>query len=594
MRVARHWSAVLAALSAAVVLSACGGGAVEGDQTNGDPQGARGDGNYFAPEIKSTPETVVAHDASYTAYNNHTSSPMNFGNTLVLNQVLSDPFVLDADLDYLLNADVMESAELTSENPQIVTYKIKRGIAWSDGQPWDCDDFYLSWLARSGKALPGGPDHQSLVGPQALVTQAATAGLERVTGKCQDDVTFVENYQTPWADWRANYIRNAILPAHILEQQLGIADITHITLNSGTELARVLNFWDTGWTGFTEHLMPGSGPYLIESWQPNDSVTLVRNGRWAGNPGGPERVVLRTVTDPTAQAQGLENHDFDVIVPRPEPVVAERLRDRPSRGLVFRVRPGPAFEHLEANLAHPLMQDKTVRQALAQCIDRFDLVDKLVRGVDPEAAPLGSLVLRPDQPDYEDSYSAKMPAHAETAQRTLEGAGWTLGPDGVYVKDGQRLSFRISHADLALENQAVQLIQSHCRAAGMEIHDDTDQSFLDQRLSRGDYEVALFAWYANPQPSSLASVFQTGGRHNYQGYSNPRVDQGWRTVAVEFDEEIRNNALRAIDRLIAEDYVSFPLFEVPIMWAYSDRIANISYQDYSGITWNANEWEISS
>lgn len=594
MSVARGWWTVLAALSVAVVLSACGGGAVQGNQANGHPQGARGDGSYFAPETKSTPEIVLAHHSSYTAYNNHTPSTMNFGNTMVLNQVLSDPFVRDSDLDYLLNADVMESAELTSESPQIVTYKIKRGIVWSDGQPWDCDDFYLSWLARSGRALPGGPDGQSLAGPQALVTQATTARLERVDGKCQDDLTFVENYQAPSADWQGNYVHNAILPAHILEQQLGIADITQITLSSGAELARVLSFWDTGWIGFTEHLMPGSGPYVIESWQPNDSVTLVRNRRWAGNPGGPERVVLRTVADPSAQAQGLENHDFDVIVPRAEPVVAERLRNRGSRGLVFRVRPGPAFEHLEANLAHPLLQDKAVRQALAQCIDRFDLVDKLVRGVDPEAAPLGSLVLRPDQPDYEDSYSAKMPADAETAQRTLEGAGWTLGPDGVYVKDGQRLSFRISHPDLALENQAVQLIQSHCRAAGMEIHDDTDPSFLDQRLSRGDYEAALFAWNGNLQKSSLASVYQTSGRHNYQGYSNPRVDQAWSTVTVEFDEEIRNDALRTIDRLISEDYVSFPLFEVPTMWAYSDRIANISYQDYEGITWNANEWQISS
>ena len=78
------------------------------------------------------------------------------------------------------------------------------------------------------------------------------------------------------------------------------------------------------------------------------------------------------------------------------------------------------------------------------------------------------------------------------------------------------------------------------------------------------------------------------------GLLEPEVDQAWGTVTVAFDKEIRNDALRTIDRLIAEDYVSLPLFEVPTMWAYSDRIANISYQDYEGITWNANEWEISS
>lgn len=607
MKQVRGMSALAVTLGAALVVSACAGGSggAAGSGAGGSSsstsltaKGNNGDGTYTAPAVPSGSEVVFTHDSAYTAYNNKTADAVNFNNTLVLNQVLTDPFFLDGTLEYLLNTDVMESAQLTSEDPQVVTYKIKPDITWSDGVAWDCDDFYLAWLAMSGKPIKRDPAGQPLLDAegkeQTFFTPATTVGLEQANVECTDDLTFVETYETPFADWEGNYVQRTLLPAHILEQQTGIADITAITPTSPeADLQRVADFWNTRWNGFTKEIMPGSGPYLIDSWEQGSSVTLIRNPAWPGNPGGPERIVLRNIADGSAQAQGLQNRDFSVIAPQADPVVAERLRNLSAQGIVFAAGGGLTFEHLDLNFDNPIFQDKAVRQAFAQCIDRRELVEKLVGAVDPQARPLGSLLFTPDEVDYEDVYSDKMPGDPAIAKQTLEAAGWQLGQDGVYAKDGRRLAFRISHTDLPRRLQTVQLIQSACRAAGMDVLDDTDPNFLDTRVNQGDYDVALYAWVGQPLKSSQASIYQSGGGQNWQGYTNQAVDEAWEKVKVEFNEAARIDALKTADRLTAEDFASLPLFQVANMWAYSDTIDDsVYYQGSDGVTWNANEWEV--
>ena len=603
MKKLRGVSALAAALGAALVLSACGGGGGgdDGGGSGGDAltgaKGNNGDGTYNAPEVAQGGEVTFAHEAPYTTYNNATADGNNFNNTLVLNPVIAEPFIIEDSLDVLLNADVMDSVELTSENPQVVTYRIKQGVTWSDGEAWDCDDFYLGWMSASSKFVQRGPDGQPILGaegtPADFFTPASTTGTELVDGECTDDLTFVETYSEPYSDYEGNYLNKNLLPAHILEQETGVADITQITPESPQDqLAAIGEFWNTGWNGFTTNLMPGSGPYMIDSWQQGNSVTLVRNPEWIGNPGGPERIVLRSIEDATAQSQALENQELDVMAPQADPVVADRLRNLSAQGVTFQAGGGLTFEHLDLNLAFPLFQDVAVREAFAQCIDRNDLVDKLIRGVDPEAAPLGSLLFLPDEQGYQDVYSDTMPADPNQAKQTLEAAGWALGQDGTYAKDGQRLSFRISHTGIDRRSQTVQLIQSHCREAGIDIVNDADPTFLDDRVSAGDYDVALFAWVGTPFKSSKISLYTTTGGQNWSNWSNPTVDEQMPLVATEFDEDQRDTYLTTADRALADAHLSLALYQLPNMWSYTETVDATSYNGSTGVTWNAWEWEI--
>ncbi|HKR52033.1 MAG TPA: ABC transporter substrate-binding protein [Pseudonocardiaceae bacterium] len=557
-------------------LDGSGGGAVKTG-----PSGANGDGSYRAPQVPPGPAIVIAHGAPYFAYNNKTAQANNNSdNALVLNQVLVDPFIVDGAGKFLLNSDVLVSAELTSEDPQVVTYHIKPNVTWSDGQPWNCRDFYLAWLAGSGKS--------------PYFTPATTRGYERATAECRDEYTFVETYQAPYADWRRNYIHGAILPAHVLERETGIVDITALNPQSTPlDLKKAGDFWNSEWTGFNATTMPGSGPYQIDSSTPGKQIVLIRNKEWVGRPGGPERIVLTSVDDGATAVQGLQDQQFSVIQPPADPLLADRLRALSGQGVVFEARGGSTAEYLDLNPASVLFKDPVVRTAFAQCVDRNKLVDDLVRGVLPETQPLGSLAFLSGDAAYDDIYSEKMVADARKAQVTLERAGWVLGGDGVYSREGQRLSFAITHDASPAHSREVELIRTQCRQAGMEIADGATPEALDEALNRGGFDVALITGSRTPRVWSLADHYATNGRFNYQRYTNPEVDAALSVAQTQYAESTQIAALRKVDRLLADDLISLPLFQVPVMWAYTNKIDSVYRHGSSGVTWNANEWKVS-
>jgi peptide/nickel transport system substrate-binding protein len=568
---------------ACLVLAVTGCVAASGtDRRDGGPahtqaRGDRDDGSYRAPSVPPGPAVVVAHDAPFSAYNNTTAQANNNpDNALVLNQVLVDPFMVDGNGKFLLNADVLVSAELTSKDPQVVTYKIKQNVRWSDGQPWNCQDFYLAWLAGSGTT--------------PYFTPATTRGLDRVTAQCHDKNTFVETYRSPYADWRRNYLQHAILPAHILERETGIADVTALTPGSApADLKKAGDFWNTAWMRFNAKTMPASGPYQFDSLTSSTNAVLTRNKAWVGNPGGPAMIVLASVSDGAAAVAGLEHRQVNVVQPSADPLLADRLRELSGRGVIFEARGGPTVEHLDLNLASPLFRDPVIRTAFAQCVDRNKLVDELVRGVLLDAQPLGSLTFFPGDAAYVDLYSDKMVADPRKAQVTLERAGWVLGSDGVYSRGGQRLSFAITHDGSPAHSREVELIRTQCRQAGMEI---TDGATPGGAVALGRFDVALTTSSRASRVWSLADRYATIGKLNYQHYSNPEVDDALGVAETEYSESTQSDALAKADRLLADDLVSLPLFQIPIMWAYTSNIDNVYRHAVDGVTWNANEWTV--
>lgn len=588
-------SALAAVVSTSLVLSACGGSSDDGNggggtDGNGDvasmavAKGESGD-EYTSPEVEQTEETVtVSTDNPFTAYNNAAADANNSYNSFALTMVLSGAYKLNGNNKVLLNKDVMESVEITSEDPQVVTWKIKDGITWSDGEAWDCDDFHLAWLAQTGKVK--GEDGAD------IFTAAGTTGYELISKlECPSETEVVTTFDAPYPDYKGLFgIGLDILPAHVLEQNAGVEDVTALTPESDiAELQKVADFWKAEWNGFTADLMPSSAQYKITAFEQNNSVTLERNESWGGPPGGPAKIVLRGISDQVAQAQALENDEVQVnSMAQPDANAAERLRALSSQGVTFGASPGLAFEHFDLNVENKWLADKAVRQAFFQCVNREDLVEKLIRPVQEDAEPLGSLTFFSSEEGYEDRY-AQYTGDAEAAKKTLEDAGYTFGDDGIATKDGEKVSFRISHTDIPRRKQTVELVQAHCAPAGIEIVDDTDPNFLDSRVSQGDYDVALFAWSAAPFKSSQKSIYISTGGQNWSNWSNPEVDAAFEEATTTLDEAASTAAYQKADQVMADEAWSLPLFQMPNMWAWRG-IDRVYYQSYYGSLWNANEW----
>ena len=596
MRRSKAIPAIAVMAGAALMLTACGGSG-GGDQGNGSTTGgatsgaiAKGESGdtYTAPKVNDIGPVVVSTDKPFTAYNNATADANQSYNTYALIQVLARPFIPDGNNKILLNKDVMDSVEVTSSNPQTVTWKIKKGVQWSDGAPWNCKDFYLSYLADNGLALK--PDGQT-----AYFNAASTTGYSQISSaKCQDDQTFVTTFSSPFADYKSLFgFSDDLLPAHVLEKATGVADITQVNEKSPADvLTKVSDFWNTGWKGVKTDLDPASGPYMIKEWASGTSITLVRNPKWTGNPGGPSQITLKAIPDSNAQVQALQNNEEQVLSSaQPDGNAANTLQGLGSSGITYGANAGLNFEHLDLQLKRPIFQDEAVRKAFGQCIDRNELVDKLIKQVQPDAKPFNSVLFFPGTDGYKDNYSDKLIANADTAKKTLTDDGWALGSDGIMAKNGTKLSFKISHTDIPRRKQTVALLQSECKKAGIDIQDDTDPNFLDKRVSDGDYDVALFAWSVPPFHSSSVATYHTGQNQNWNGISSKAADDAFDQAVKQTDPAASTPFYQAADKAISETYSTFPLFQPPNMWAYTGDIDRAYFQSYFGALWNANEWQ---
>jgi len=600
MRRTKAVSALSLVAGATLLLSACSGGDSGSGST--DQNGSSTDvkamavgkaeqGDTFKlADVKGWDGTVtVGIDDGYSGYNNTTPDTNSSYNTYILTAVLEDAFVLDGNNKILLNKDILDSVDVTSKDPQVVTYKIKPNVKWSDNAPFDCKDFYLSWLSQSGQAK--GPDGKN------PFDAASTTGYDKIkSATCKDNLTLETDFSEPYLDYKGLFSGVQILPAHILEKQTGIADITKLApTGDPAQVAKAGDFWTNKWKGFNKDLMPASGPYMITAFDANQkAVTLEKNPAWGGGKGGPSKIVVKAMEDTKAMATALQNGEIDVAAStQPDATAAQTMKGLSAQGVTYGSAAQLTYEHLDLQF-NRMFKDDALRKAFFESVDRKAITDKLLKEVQADAAPLNSIVFFQGEEGYTDLYSSKAGLGAEAAAKTLSDAGWVKGADGIFAKGGQRASFKITHNSNARRSQTVEIIISQAKAAGIEVKDETDANFLKGgRVSTGDYDVALFGWSSPPFKSQSRSIYvcpNAGGDQNYQNLCDPKIDDAFKTAVGATDEQVKLQAYQAADKAIADKYATVPLFQTPSMWAFKG-IDRVYMQSYNGVLWNAGEWE---
>ena len=597
----RAASLVAVSATAAVLLAACGGGNAGGGNAPAEApvtqdfkpgEAGKADGPYNRPQVPDIGDVTVTVEENFQDYNNNTGAANSLANTYILPLLQPSPYFVDENLTQLVDKDYMESVNVTSTEPLVVEWKWRPEAVWSDGTPIGCKDMYLLWLAANATAKDG----------DAQIFDSPPTGYDQISKlDCTPDgKTVTATFSAPFADYRGLFSTmsqagSQLVPAHILEQKTGIADITKVDPKAATpEIRAAGKFYTTGWNGFDASVALSGGPFKIESSVRNDTTVLVRNDKWWGNPAGPAKITVTAVTDSQANVQKLLNKETQVTGVQADSAVAEQIRAQGGEFNVF-ARGGQTYEHIDFQMTNPLFKDNPeFRKAVATCINRQDIVDKLVKSVDPAAVPLGNVILLPNEAGYEDHYSGIGSGDAAATKALMEGGGWALGADGVYAKNGVRASFKIGHKLVDRRSQTVQLASASCKPAGIEILDDPAEDFNDRRLPAGDFDAALFAWVGGPVKSSIVPNYLSkdkGGTANYNNYSNPKFDEIITASNVELDFAKRTQMFNDADKVMSEDVHTVPLFQLPDFSASDRAFSPISYQGFSGgPLWNAFAW----
>jgi len=599
-------SAIALLATGALVMSACGGGDSGGTGSNTQNQApgqvGAADEVFKRPKVDDSGEYTMVREGAFTDYNNNTGAANNFQNTVVLALMQPAPYIPDLvnnnQVVLKLDGDYMDSVNVKQKDPLVVEWNIKKEAVWSDGEPFDCDDLYLQWLSGASKVTTKGED-----GSEASIWDASQTGFEDVSKvECSNgDKTVTTTFSKIFADYRALF--TALLPAHIMEKEAGIADITKLTPESeaanatnAVEIKKAAEFFTKGWVGFDAAKDPSAGPFKIQAAS-EEEVVMVRNDKWWGNPAGPSKITIKVNNDAQSSAQQLQNKEVDIIAIQADAAVAQQLRGDSSVS-TFALA-GQTYEHIDFQMSLPLFKDnKELRQAVAACVNRQDLIDKLVKDVDPNAKPQGSFMFMYNEKGYEDHYADTANGDVEAAKKILTDAGWTPGADGIMTKGGVRASFRMGHRIVERRAQTVRLIAASCRNAGIEVIDDQAQNFNDERLPAGDFDVALFAWVGTSVKSSAYGNYacKPAGTANYNSYCNAEMDKKYLEANKELDFDKRVALLNEVDKLMRDDLHSVPLFVLPDFAASQAAVKThtgpVSYLGaIGGATWNAYSWQ---
>jgi peptide/nickel transport system substrate-binding protein len=500
-------------------------------------------------------------------------------------QVLPGPFRLRPDLTVAYDADLL-SAEPTSAvagDRQVVTYRLDPAARWNDGHPMSALDFEFSWrIQRSSDPARGGcPDLLSTTGYNQIRSVKGKDGGRTV------NVTF----SPPYADWRSLFDQQ-LFPAHVMDRGSAAANCAMIR---------------QGWP-VAGGIPVSAGPWKIDKASVDvgqGTVVLTPDSAYWGRRPRLDRLTWQTFSsDASAVVGALASGEIDVADPEPQLDLIGQLR-KLEPGVHTEVGPALRFDHLDFNMRNVHLRQKAVRQAIATALDRPNLVRATVGQFDPAAQVLNNRMYVNNQPEYEDTNDGEYThGDANAARRLLEGVGYTLGSDGIYVQSGKRLSLQLMTTPKdRLRINTIQVIASQLEAAGIEIRTLPNLRIFDDKntptsLESGEFDMALYAWINAPFVTANRSIYETpdgrsSGQQNYTGAGNSRVDRLFRDLSAETDPAKVTAVANRIDRLMWDDLYTIPLFQRQSIISYNSAIVNIGNNPtLVGIGWNANEWEL--
>jgi peptide/nickel transport system substrate-binding protein len=489
----------------------------------------------------------------------------------------------------------------------VVKYKLKRGVKWSDGQPFDSNDVIFGYrvfmdpdVQVGGRTVASklhnvdNPDAYTVIFNYLTANEAAVEYRKDPEGNAALK-DFVDT-GTPVVD--PGYAQNpfTIYPQHILKSFEG-------------------HFGDIVNSDFARKPV-GTGPYMVKDWTPGVSITLEANPNYSVESQEKPRVktlLFKIIADTNQLLAQLKTGDIDVgtsdalqLNQAPE---LDKLGDVGAKAYYT---PAATWEHADFNLDRVWFQDVRVRQAIAYGINRKDIVDKVLFG---KTVPMDSWIvpLSPFSsmtPEMAAKYNTKFPVtkyeyNPDKAKQLLDQAGWTVGGDGVRAKGGTRLSFKWSTTAANKQRESVtQIIQQNLKAIGIEVTLDyiaAQQFFADDGpVYHRTYEgVAEFGWVGGEDPggynlmhsSQIPSEDNNFSGQNIPGWNNPRNDELIKKATNSISVKDREPAYAEQQSLWSQEVPQIALFVRPNIAAAKTALQNFRPTGTNTPeTWNAQEW----
>ena len=406
--------------------------------------------------------------------------------------------------------DLAEALPAVSNGGKTFTFKLRKGIKFSDGSPVTVADVKASFERIFKVSSPtAGSFYSGIVGADVCLKAPDSCKLDK--GVVVDAA-------------KNTIVINIIAPDDAILSKLAVP---HAVINPASAPSK-----DAGTT-----IIPTTGAYMFKSYDPNKSLVMVRNpyfkewNRNAQPKGYPDIIQYKFGITPTAQVTAVENNQANWAF---DPIPADRLNEIGTKfASQVHINPLTAMWYLPMNVNIAPFNNVKARQAVNYAIDRAAMVK--IFGGTQLAAPVCSFL----PPNF--------PGHVDYCQYTKGGTtskpakAWTA-PDLALAKklvkdsgtSGQAVGIVVSDDDV--NKQMGVYLQSVLNSIGYKatvkpISGNIQFTYIQNTSNK--VQISVTQWYQDyPAASDFLDVLlgcasftpNSDSSINMAGYCNKKLD----------------------------------------------------------------------
>ena len=443
------------------------------------------------------------------------------------------------------------AAKWTMVSPTQIRFELRKGVKFHDGAPFTADDVVFSL-------------NRAMTPPSNM-----TAYVQSVK-----EVKKVDDHTV-----------DVILkgPSPVVLRELTDARIMNKAWAEKNNAAKAQDYKGKE-ENFAARNANGTGPFILEAWQPDTRTTLKKNADWWDKPrGNVDNIVFTPIKAAATRSAALISGQVDMVVDPPVQDLERIKRDAnikviegPENRTIFLGFDQHRDELMGSNVKgkNPL-KDKRVRQALYQAVDIAAIEKNVMRGL---GKPTGTMIA-----PMVNGWTKELGARAakfdvNAAKKLLADAGYPNGfeltldcPNDRYVNDEaicQAVTAMWTRIGIKTTLQATPMAQ------------------FSPRIRNADPNAFLYGWGVATFDAlyTLSALIHSrgaggDGANNGGRISDPALDARIDAAKLESDQAKRDAALSDALTMTKDNFYTIPLHHQVYPWAMRKNIETVYRAD---------------
>ncbi len=354
-------------------------------------------------------------------------------------------------------------------------------------------------------------------------------------------------------------------------------------------------------------LLVSSGGFIVKGAETKQSVTLVANPKYNAGPamtGSIDTIVYKFITDGNAAAQALANGELDVYAGQATAdgkAALEKIKNIKVIGGL-----SATYEHVDLRLNAFQGQPEykgvfaesagqkgyDLRRAFLLAIPRAEIMEKLIKPLNPDIPVLNSFLTVPGEPGYDQIVRNNGSSYYVAPQETLNKRAIALVKK--WYPNAMTNPIKINMfvpANNSRRADQFALIKANARKVGFDVNGEVTV-LTGANLLLTKYDAAFFGWAASAvlQARNL-TAYTKGGSGNYYGGAFAEVSKPYEELGRPLAPTVLTQNYIKIERPWITMAATLPIFQHPQVVAINPALQGVKPSPLSpAIVWNYWEW----